>query len=90
MGGGQSLCVWLVAVVVSCEGGLASKHQWETVMMRDGRRFSGRMSSGESLISLLRLSVWVFGQMANASAQVGLFEKSWMCVGIPGMFVGVV
>ena len=80
MGGGQSLCVWLVTVVVSCEEGLASKHHWETVMMRDGRMFSGRMSSGESLISLLRLSVRVSGQMANARAQVGLFKKSWICV----------
>ena len=66
--------------LVSCEEGLASKHHWETVMMRDGRMFSGRMSSGESLISLLRSSVRVSGQMANARAQVGLFEKSWICV----------
>ncbi len=51
MDGGQPLCVWLVAVLVSCEEGLASKHHWETVMMRDGMRVSGRMSSGESLIS---------------------------------------
>ena len=79
-GGGQSLCVWLVTVVVSCEESLASKHHWETVMMRDGRMFSGRMSSGESLISLLRSLEWVSGQMANARAQVGLFEKSWICV----------
>ena len=44
MGVGQSLCVWLVVVVVSCEEGLASKHHWETVMMRDGMRVVGRMS----------------------------------------------
>jgi hypothetical protein len=33
MGGGQSLCVWLVAVVVSCEEGMGSIHHWETVMI---------------------------------------------------------
>jgi hypothetical protein len=51
MGGGQSLCVWLVAVVVLCEEGLAeeglaSRHHWETVMMRDGMRVSGRCHQG--------------------------------------------
>ena len=79
------MCVWLVAVVVSCEEGLAeeglaSRHHWETVMMRDGMRVSGRMSSGESLISLLRSSVRVSGQMAKTRPQAGLVEKSFICV----------
>ncbi len=51
MGGSQSLCVWLVMVVVSCEEDLVSKHHWETVMMREGMRVLGRISSGEVLIS---------------------------------------
>jgi hypothetical protein len=80
MGGGQSLCVWLVAVVVSCEEGLESKHHWETVMMREGMRVLGRISSGEALISLLRSSVWVSGQMAKTRSQPGLVEKSCICV----------
>ncbi len=80
MGGCQSLCVWLVVVVVSCEEGLVSKHHWETVMMRDGMRVLGRMLSGESLISLLRSSVRVSGQMAKTRSQAGLVEKSFICV----------
>ena len=66
--------------MVSCEEGLASKHHWETVMMRDGMRVAGRMSSGESLISLLRSSVRVSGQMAKTRPQAGLVEKSFICV----------
>ncbi len=80
MGVGQSLCVWLVTVVVLCEEGLASKHHCETVMMRDGMRVAGRMSSGESLISLLRSLVRVSGQMAKTRPQAGLVEKSFICV----------
>ncbi len=66
--------------MVSCEEGLASKHHWETVMMRDGMRVAGRMSSGESVISLLRSSVWVSGQMTKTRSHVGLVEKSCICV----------
>jgi hypothetical protein len=92
MGGGQSLLVWLVAVVVACAEGWASRHPWETVVRIVGRVISGVMSSGELLISLLSLSVRVAGQMANVRAQVGLVEKSGsgMCVcWNPDMFVGV-
>ena len=74
------MCVWLVAVVVLCEEGLASKHHWETVMMREGMRVLGRMSSGEALISLLRSSVRVLGQMAKTRSQARLVEKSCICV----------
>ena len=80
MGDGQSLVVWLVAVVVACVEGVASRHHCETVKRIVGRVISGVMSSGESLIRLLSSSVRVAGQMANARAQVGLFEKSWMCI----------
>ena len=74
------MLVWLVAVVVACVGGMASRHHWETVMRIVGRVISGVMSSGELLIRLLSSAIRVVGQMANARAQVGLFEKSWICV----------
>jgi hypothetical protein len=80
-GVGQSLCLWLVAVVDLLEGGWVSKHHWETVTMMVGRIACGLVSSGKLLMSLLRSAVQVVWLMANARAQVGLEDK----LGIVGM-----
>ncbi len=53
-----------------------SKHHWETVARLVGRVVCGLVSSGKSLMSLLRSAVWEAGQMANARAQAELEEKS--------------
>ena len=73
---GQTLCLWLVAVVDSWEGRQVSKHHWETVTRIVGRVPCGSVSSGKSLMSLLRSAVREVGQMANARDQAGLEEKS--------------
>ncbi len=73
---GQSLYLWLVAVVDSWKGRQVSRHHWETVTRMVGRVVCGSVSSGKSLMSLLRSAVREAGQMANARAQAGLEEKS--------------
>ncbi len=73
---GQSLCLWLVAVVDSWEGRRVSKHYWETVTRMVGRVACGLLLSGKLLMSLLRSTVREVGQMANARDQAGLEEKS--------------
>ncbi len=73
---GQSLCLWLVTVVDSWEGGQVSKVHWEMVTRMVGRVACGLVSSGKSLTSFLRSAVREAGQMANARAQAGLEEKS--------------
>ncbi len=75
-GVGQSLCLWLVTVVDSWEGRRVSKNNWEMVIRMVGRVACGSVSSGKSLMTLLRSAVWEAGQMANARAQAGLEEKS--------------
>ena len=75
----------IIVSVASCGCGLIwgdqeSLHHWETVSRMVGRITCGVVSSGESLISVLRSLVWVVGQMANARAQAGLGEKSGIAV----------
>ncbi len=72
---GQSLCLWLVAVVDSWKGRRVSKHHWEMVTRMVGRVACGSLSLGKSLMSLLRSALQEAGQMANARAQAGLEEK---------------
>jgi hypothetical protein len=73
---GQSLCLWLVAVLDSWEGRQVSKHHWKTVTRMVGRVACGSVSLGKLLMSLLRSAEQEAGQMANARAQAGLEEKS--------------
>ncbi len=54
---GQSLCLWLVAVVDSWEGRRVSKHHWETVTRMVSRVACGLVSPGKLLISLFRSAV---------------------------------
>ncbi len=72
---GQTLCLWLVAVVDSWEGRQVSKHHWEMVTRMVGRVACELVLSGKLLMTLLRSVVWEAGHMANARAQAGLEEK---------------
>ncbi len=67
---GQSLGLWLVAVVDSLEERPVSKHHWETVTRMVGRVVCGSVSLGKLLMSLLRfVEVHSTGGRADGKCQ---------------------